>query len=106
MGLQKKYMDIKWQSRLIKIKNQQGDIGRDAPVWKRRQQELYPNSIDLSPNVPTLSQVLIKERDEDNAIFEEQNKNVAISNLMQITTPQIAEYVLARLNANQIASLN
>jgi hypothetical protein len=68
---------------------------------------LIPQYVRFKSQRPKfISSSLITEREADNAKNEEQNKSVALSNLVKITTPEISQYVLDRLNANQIASFN
>jgi hypothetical protein len=100
-----KYDAIRKQNLMLKIKNQKQDDIRQAPFWNAKQHVLYPNTLNLN-HQPTQQEVLIIETNHDNSIFEEQNRGVAKGLITSISNPQIADYVINKLDANEVAGLN
>ena len=89
-------------NRRIAIKNIQREIREMAPQWKKSQQKLYGNMLDVTPEV-SLGQVIINEGLP--LMDTENNIAIAITELTKIADQNIAEYVVDRLEPSEILYL-
>jgi hypothetical protein len=88
--------------RKIQLKNIERDTREMGPIWKQQQIATYPNLLDTTPDVP-LEKVISSENslanDADN------NRAIAYRDLVSISSPTIAEYILDRLEPDEILFL-
>ena len=89
-------------NRRIAIKNIQREIREMAPQWKKSQQKLYGNMLDVTPEV-SLGQVIINEGLP--LMDTENNIAIAITELTKIADRTVAEYVVDRLEPSEILYL-
>ena len=89
-------------NRRIAIKNIQREIREMAPQWKKSQQKLYGNMLDVTPEI-SLGQVIINEGLP--LMDTENNIAIAIAELTKIADRTVAEYVVDRLEPSEILYL-
>ena len=95
------YVDDAYKIRQIQIKNLQRETIEANVLWASRQRDLYQNSIQVSP-ITTLSQVITSEISRDPM----QDYQKATANLLTLADNKTAQYILDRLEPEQIAIMN
>ena len=88
--------------RRYSIKNLQRNDFENAPQWKAKQQNLYGNLVDVTPD-SSISNVIIQE----NSLASNAGNNLAIvtRDLRTIADPQVVQYILDRLSPDEILYL-
>ena len=88
--------------RRIQLKNIERDSKGMAPVWKQQQMATYPKLLDITPDIP-LEKIISSENSlADN---NDNNRAIAYRDLVSISSPTIAEYILDRLEPDEILFL-
>ena len=89
-------------NRKIQIRNLQREAIEAGPKWKAAQQNLYGNLTDITPDI-TLGQVISGETEL--AGNNSNNRALVLQDLIEISDAQVAQYIIDRLNPNEIRYL-
>ena len=89
-------------NRRIQLKNIERDTREAGPMWKDAQMKTYPQLLDITPDVP-LEKII---SDESKFLQSpEESRALAYRDLVEISSPATAEYILDRLEPREILYL-
>jgi hypothetical protein len=76
------------------------NVALNESFWTQRQQNLYPNDINLAPN-PTISEVFINNRNGAELGSGDFSRETFLHNISSISSTEIAEYVIERIASEE-----